>query len=149
MDGQEQTLTVEESAPDREAALSGPGEGLLGAGEEISGRETPLEEAAVEREVPREGAGAGADRRGEVETFLRTFPGVEAGDIPEEVWARAAGGLGLTGAWALYENGLLRQRLAALEQNGANRARCLGSLGSRQSVSGGGSIEAYWEEAGG
>jgi len=83
-----------------------------------------------------------------VETFLDAFPGVEVRDIPEEVWARAAGGLGLTGAWALYENGLLRQRLAALEQNGENRARSLGSLGSRQSVTGGGSIEAYWEEAG-
>lgn len=122
--------------------------------------ETPSEEAALEQAPPEEtgdagapeetaeGPDGGADRRREVETFLNTFPGVEAGDIPEEVWAWAAEGLGLTGAWALYENGLLRQRLAALEQNGENRARSLGSLGSRQSMGGGGSIEAYWEEAG-
>ena len=113
--------------------------------------ETPSEEAALEQAPPEEtaeGPDGGADRRREVETFLNTFPGVEVGDIPEEVWARAAEGLGLTGAWALYENGLLRQRLAALEQNGENRARSLGSLGSRQSMGGGGSIEAYWEEAG-
>lgn len=125
-------------------------------GESVSGEEMPSEETALtpeepaeesEREAPAEQP-AGDDWRREVEEFLDTFPGVEVGDIPEEVWARAAGGLGLTGAWALYENGLLRQRLAALEQNGENRARSLGSLGSRQSVNGGGSIEAYWEEAG-
>lgn len=126
-------------------------------GESGSGEETPAEETSLTPEGPVEETEgeeapaeqpAEADRRREVETFLNTFPRVEAGDIPEEVWARAAEGLGLTGAWALYENGLLRQRLAALEQNGENRARSLGSLGSRQSVSGGGSIEAYWEEAG-
>ena len=124
-------------------------------GESVSGGETPLEETPLEQVVPEESKEeaqaertTGDDRRREVETFLEIFPGVEVGDIPEEVWARAAGGLGLTGAWALYENGLLRQRLAALEQNGENRARSLGSLGSRQSVTGGGSIEAYWEEAG-
>lgn len=111
------------------------------AGEETPGVQTPSEETSAQQPVE-------VDRRREVETFLDTFPGVEMGDIPQEVWARAAGGLGLTGAWALYENGLLRQRLAALEQNGENRARSLGSLGSRQSMSGGGSIEAYWEEAG-
>lgn len=107
--------------------------------------ETALHEESTGGEEPAE---AGVDRRQEVETFLRTFPGVGVEDIPGEVWARAAGGLGLTGAWAIHENGLLRQRLAALEQNRENRARSLGSLGSRQSVSGGGSIEAYWEEAG-
>lgn len=126
-------------------------------GESVSGEETSVEETSLTPEGPVEEAEgkeapaerpAGDDRRREVETFLEAFPGVEVGDIPEEVWARAAGGLGLTGAWALYENGLLRQRLAALEQNGENRARSLGSLGSRQSVNGGGSIEAYWEEAG-
>lgn len=124
-------------------------------GESVSGEETPSEEAPLTPEGPAEETEeapveqpAGDHRRREVETFLDAFPGVEVGDIPEEVWARAAGGLGLTGAWALYENGLLRQRLAALEQNGENRARSLGSLGSRQSVNGGGSIEAYWEEAG-
>lgn len=126
-------------------------------GESVSGEETPSEETSLTPEGPVEETEgeeapaerpAGDHRRREVETFLEIFPGVEVGDIPEEVWARAAGGLGLTGAWALYENGLLRQRLAALEQNGENRARSLGSLGSRQSVSGGGSIEAYWEEAG-
>lgn len=126
-------------------------------GESVSGEETPSEETSLTPEGPAEETEgeeapaeqpAGDGRRREVEEFLDTFPGVEVGDIPEEVWARAAGGLGLTGAWALYENGLLRQRLAALEQNGENRARSLGSLGSRQSVSGGGSIEAYWEEAG-
>lgn len=131
------------------------------AGETVPGEETPLEETPTEQ-VPREETGdaeapeervehpeGGADRRREVETFLHAFPGVEAEDIPPQVWAQAAEGLGLTGAWALYENGLLRQALAALEQNGENRARSLGSLGSRQSVNGGGSIEAYWEEAGG
>ena len=126
-------------------------------GERVSGEETPAEETSLTPEGPAEETEgeeplaerpAGDDRRREVEIFLEAFPGVEVGDIPEEVWARAAGGLGLTGAWALYENGLLRQRLAALEQNGENRARSLGSLGSRQSVTGGGSIEAYWEEAG-
>lgn len=132
-------------------------------GEAVPDGETPLEEetslafeepveeidreACEGEETPADGSAA-ADRRREVETFLHAFPGVEAEDIPPQVWARAAGGLGLTGAWALYENGLLRQALAALEQNGENRARSLGSLGSRQSVNGGGSIEAYWEEAG-
>lgn len=126
-------------------------------GESVSDEEMPVEETSLMPEGSVEETGGekapaeqpvGDHRRREVETFLDTFPGVEVGDIPEEVWARAAGGLGLTGAWALYENGLLRQRLAALEQNGENRARSLGSLGSRQSVTGGGSIEAYWEEAG-
>lgn len=124
-------------------------------GETVPGGETPVEETPREEtgdvetsEERAEHPEGGTDRRREVETFLDTFPGVEVGDIPQGVWARAAGGLGLTGAWALYENGLLRQRLAALEQNGENRARSLGSLGSRQSMSGGGSIEAYWEEAG-
>ena len=124
-------------------------------GESVSGGETSVEETLLMPEGPAEETEEapaeqppGDHRRREVETFLDTFPGVEVEDIPEGVWARAAGGLGLTGAWALYENGLLRQRLAALEQNGENRARSLGSLGSRQSVSGGGSIEAYWEEAG-
>lgn len=126
-------------------------------GESVSGEETPSEEISLTPEGPAEETEgeeplaerpAGDHRRREVEIFLDAFPGVEVEDIPQEVWARAAGGLGLTGAWALYENGLLRQRLAALEQNGENRARSLGSLGSRQSVNGGGSIEAYWEEAG-
>lgn len=119
-------------------------------GESVSGEETSLtpEGPAEETEEAPAEQPAGDHRRREVETFLHAFPGVEAEDIPPQVWARAAGGLGLTGAWALYENGLLRQRLAALEQNGENRARSLGSLGSRQSVTGGGSIEAYWEEAG-
>lgn len=131
-------------------------------GEAVPDEETPLEETSLAFEEPVEEIGretcegeeapaegsAAADRRREVETFLHAFPGVEAEDIPSQVWAQAAGGLGLTGAWALYENGLLRQALAALEQNGENRARSLGSLGSRQSVNGGGSIEAYWEEAG-
>lgn len=132
-------------------------------GETVPGEETPSEEeTSLMPEGPTEETGdaeapeervehpeGGADRRREVETFLHAFPGVEAEDIPPQVWAQAAEGLGLTGAWALYENGLLRQALAALEQNGENRARSLGSLGSRQSVNGGGSIEAYWEEAGG
>lgn len=119
--------------------------------ETLPGEETALPEAEAptegENALPEDTA-AGVDRRQEVETFLQAFPGVEAGDIPAQVWAQAAGGLGLTGAWALYENSLLRQALAALEQNGENRARSLGSLGSRQSVSGGGSIDSYWEEAG-
>lgn len=106
--------------------------------EMAEGREAVSEEAATE---------SGRDLRQEVEEFLETFPQVEAEDIPREVWRQAAGGQGLAKAYALYENALLRSQLEALRQNGANRERSLGSLGSSQRAREGGRVEDYWDEA--
>ncbi len=89
----------------------------------------------------------GRDLRREVEEFLEAFPQVEAGDIPQEVWRRAAEGQGLARAYAMYENAQLRVQLEALRQNGANRERSLGSLGSSQRAREGRSVEEYWDEA--
>ena len=90
---------------------------------------------------------SGRDLRQEVEEFLELFPQVEAGDIPQEVWRQAAGGQGLVRAYAVYENAQLKARLEALRQNGANRERSLGSLGSSQRTREDRSVEEYWDEA--
>lgn len=108
--------------------------------------EEPAGEAETALPVQSEEAGQG--RRQEVEEFLDVFPDVKAEDIPQEVWQRAAGGEGLVRAYALYENALLRSKLEALKQNGENRARSLGSMGSGQSGRGSKSVEEYWDEAG-
>lgn len=112
--------------------------------EEPAGGETGEAETAL----PVQAEAAGQGRRQEVEEFLDVFPDVKAEDIPGEVWQRAAGGEGLVRAYALYENALLRSKLEALKQNGENRARSLGSLGSGQSGRGSKSVEEYWDEAG-
>ena len=114
------------------------------AAEEPAGGESGKGEA----DLPTQAGEAGQGRRQEVEEFLEVFPDVKAEDIPGEVWQRAAGGEGLVRAYALYENTLLRARLEALKQNGANRERSLGSLGSGQSGRGSKSVEDYWDEAG-
>lgn len=65
--------------------------------------------------------------------FARTFPGVKAENIPQEIWDGFRKGGDLVGLYAAHENRQLRQRLNALEKNGRNKQR---STGSRKSAGG-------------
>ena len=66
--------------------------------------------------------------------FAKEYPGVQAQDIPKEVWERVRGGEKLTDAYAKHELGQLRERVKALEsekktleQTVKNKQRTTGS----------------------
>ena len=61
-------------------------------------------------------------------------------DIPKEVWDDFNSGKSLVGAYAKYENKMLREQLAAAEQNNKNRER---STGSRDNAGAGKQKDAF------
>ena len=70
----------------------------------------------------------GAARQREVERFYRTYPQVDPSRIPPQVWDGVRSGDSLTDAYTRYENGRLKQELAAMQQNERNRSLSPGSL---------------------
>lgn len=55
----------------------------------------------------------------EYEDFIKEYPEVDASKIPDEVF-KDAKDIGLTNAYAKYENKLLREKIKTLEQNAKN-----------------------------
>lgn len=73
-------------------------------------------------------------RRESMDRFISDHPGLDAKDIPNEVWEAFAGGKDLADAYAAHEAKTLRETLAerereieALKQNQTNKARSTGS----------------------
>jgi hypothetical protein len=67
-------------------------------------------------------------RREDINKFRQSFPDVDAGKIPEEVWAQVRSGLPLTAAYALHKARALEAELAAERQNKEARAKSTGSM---------------------
>lgn len=67
-------------------------------------------------------------RREDINKFRKSFPDVDAGKIPEEVWAQVRSGLPLTAAYALHKARALEAELAAERQNKEARAKSTGSM---------------------
>ncbi len=88
------------------------------------------------------------DRKADFLAFIREYPGVEARDIPAEVWRRAAKGESLVTAYARYEAGRLREENRRLRQSEENRRR---SAGSQRGAGAGDSrrdaFESGWDDA--
>lgn len=79
-----------------------------------------------------------AKRASDVSAFLQKFPGVNASDIPREVWDQVRGGETLVNAYQAYtaakaaqekdqQIAELQRQLAAERKNSANRQRSTGS----------------------
>ena len=103
VDGQEITLTMEQLV---QAAISG----LSRQGEMI-----------------RMAGAAGQVPDGQVyANFIASYPDVQPGDIPQEVWQDAQTEGSLVSAYRKYEIALLRAKLRALEQNDFNRRQAVG-----------------------
>ena len=79
-----------------------------------------------------------AKRQADIAAFLQKFPGVNASDIPREVWDRVRGGETLVNAYEAHTAAKaaqekdqkiaeLERQLAAEKQNSANRQRSTGS----------------------
>lgn len=100
------------------------------------------EQAAEEKEPAAEPEKdtAKAKRQDEFLAFAREYPAVKATDIPKEVWDDFNSGKSLVGAYAKYENKMLREQLAAAEQNNKNRER---STGSRDNAGAGKQKDAF------
>ncbi len=81
------------------------------------------------------------EKRQEIMRFVRQFPGVRPGDVPDEVWMRVHQGESLTDAYSRYEMDRLRRENEALrtERDKRERRRELGrrSAGSQTGVGGG------------
>ncbi len=65
-------------------------------------------------------------RRPWVELFTR-YPQLKADQIPPEVYTQVEQGMAPTAAWLEYQNGQLRQELAAARQNEKNRQLTIGT----------------------
>lgn len=107
----DQTLRLEK----QQAALRARQVGMDG-----KGRQQSVLERAKEQQ---------AQRRQDMERFLRVYPGVKAETIPKEVWQKVVEGTPLVSAYAMAENERLKAELAAERQNTANRQRTPGALG--------------------
>lgn len=67
-------------------------------------------------------------RREDINKFRQYFPDVDAGKIPEEVWAQVRSGIPLTAAYALHKARALEAELAAERQNKSARDKSPGSM---------------------
>lgn len=59
--------------------------------------------------------------------FIEAYPGVKGDEIPDEVWQESFKTGDLVGAYARYENRVLKERLDKFEQNQKNKDRSTGS----------------------
>ncbi len=59
--------------------------------------------------------------------FIEAYPGVKGDEIPDEVWQESFRTGDLVGAYARYENRVLKERLDKFEQNQKNKDRSTGS----------------------
>ncbi|MGM9612891.1 MAG: hypothetical protein ACI3XZ_05245 [Butyricicoccus sp.] len=104
VDGQDITLTMEQLV---QAAVSG-----------LSRRSEVIRMAGASSQVP----------DGQVyANFIASYPDVQPGDIPQEVWQDAQMEGSLVSAYRKYEIAQLKAKLAALEQNETNRRQAVGS----------------------
>ena len=116
-------------APDREAPLPLHDDPLPGGQESVS---------------PSPPALAGPTRESLLR-FVREYPEVKAEEIPQEVWTAFREGRGELGElYARQENKMLRQKLAAMEQNQRNRERSTGSRQSAGAESGSDAFDEGW-----
>lgn len=109
------------------------------------------EKAAAEKEeksaeeANRQAEAEKARKEADVQNFIATFPGVEAKDIPAEVWSVAKKTGNLTGAYSAYRIKQLEEQIATAEKNKKNEER---STGSRKT--GGNSafdnFDAMWDD---
>ena len=112
--------------------------------------ETPQAAPEAEGEAAPEAQGPAAPQGREADflAFMEAYPQVEPGDIPPEVWRRAAAGESLTAAYARYEADSLRRENAYLRQGQRNRLR---SAGSQQGVGAGDrrldAFDSGWDNA--
>lgn len=93
--------------------------------------------APTNRTTPKDGKGhplmeqiqANARKR-DMTRFMKSFPGVKAEDIPQQVWVQVSQGVPMISAYAMHENAQLKAQLAAERQHRANLRRTPGGLGS-------------------
>lgn len=69
-------------------------------------------------------------RRDSIDRFVKDHPKLDAKEIPKDVWDAFMGGKDLSDAWAVHENKILKEKLAAMEQNQKNQKRSTGSQAS-------------------
>lgn len=83
--------------------------------------------------------------RSDMNQFLKMYPGVQANEIPKEVWDMVRNGQPLTTAYAMHQNQQLKAELAAERQNKENQKNTPGSLGGN-SVTDMDEIDRIWAE---
>ena len=86
---------------------------------------------------------ADAQKR-DMDTFIKTYPGVKPEDIPKEVWAQVAQGQPLVTAYTMQQNQKLAAEVAALKKNHENTVRTTGSLSSPASGDKKDEIDRWW-----
>ncbi len=93
-------------------------------------------EDAVKRYESQESARSERERKNRMlQEFIYAYPDIKAEDIPPEVWNEAHKGGNLKGAYAAYENKLLKERLEQanaeieqIKQNESNKQKAVGSV---------------------
>lgn len=92
------------------------------AAKEVAEVKAYMEQLKAERaefEKEKQAALAEKKKNEEYSEFMKTYPDVKAEDIPKEVFQDAEK-IGLTNAYARYENKILREKNKILEQNAKN-----------------------------
>lgn len=88
---------------------------------------TEQAEKSAAEEASRQAEAEKARKEADVQNFIATFPGVEAKDIPAEVWSVAKKTGNLTGAYSAYRIKQLEEQIATAEKNKKNEERSTGS----------------------
>lgn len=91
---------------------------------EVEAFKAQLEKEKVELAKQREEIDKKAKEDKEYEDFIKTYPDVKFSEIPEEVF-KDSKTVGLTNAYAKYENKLLKEKIKTLEQNAKNASNSL------------------------
>ena len=81
-----------------------------------------LERAELQKQKEESERKANEDK--EYEDFIKEYPEVDASKIPDEVF-KDAKTIGLTNAYAKYENKLLREKIKTMEQNAKNASNSI------------------------
>ncbi len=91
---------------------------------EVEAFKTQLEKEKAELAKQREEIEKKAKEDKEYEDFIKAYPDVKFSEIPDEVFKESKT-IGLTNAYAKYENKLLKEKIKMMEQNTKNASNSL------------------------
>lgn len=118
----------------------------VGAREQIRREKAARERDAETETPPAQTEPAKPDVTAEIRRFALAYPEVKATEIPQKVWDDFRAGKGdLTSLYTMTENAVLRQKVAALEQNEKNRGRSTGSMKSAGNRPAKSAMQEVWD----
>ncbi len=113
-----------------------------GISEELARRLITAEDKVKDYEADAQARSQQEQKNRMLQNFIRAYPDVKPEDIPPEVWAEAHSAGDLKGAYSVYENKLLKDKMskaeAELEQlrkNESNKQKAVGSVRGSKSAS--------------